>query len=51
MEDKIKKLMDKCMPIKYVRMSTRDPIWMTPLVKLLFKVKSRVSPNNEDEID
>ena len=50
MEDKIKKLMDKCMPIKYVRMSTRDPIWMTPLVKSLFRVKSRISLNNEERL-
>ena len=50
MGDKIKKLMDKCMPIKYVRMSTRDPIWMTPLVKSLFRVKSRISLNNEERL-
>jgi hypothetical protein len=50
MEDKIKTLMDKCMPIKYVRMSTRDPIWMTPLVKSLFRAKSRISLNNEERL-
>ena len=50
MEDKIKKLMDKCMPIKYVRMSTRDPILMTPLVKSLFRAKSRISLNNEERL-
>ena len=38
------------MPIKYVRMSTRDPIWMTPLVKSLFRVKSRISLNNEERL-
>ena len=42
--------MDKCMPIKYVRMSTRNPMWMTPLVKSLFRVKSRISLNNEERL-
>ena len=38
------------MPIKYVRMSTGDPIWMTPLVKSLFRVKWRISLNNEERL-
>ena len=50
MEHKIKKLMDECMSIKHVRMSTGDPIWMTPLVKSLFRVKSRISLNNEERL-
>ena len=33
-----------------LEMSTRDPIWMTPLVKSLFRVKSRISLNNEERL-
>ena len=33
LEAKIKHHMDKCMPLRSVRMSSRDPVWMTPLVK------------------
>ena len=33
LEAKIKHHMDECMPLRSVRMSSRDPVWMTPLVK------------------
>ena len=41
----IKSLMDKCFPSKVVKMSSRDPPWMSPLVKLLLKKKSRCQKN------
>ena len=46
MEKKIRTLMDKCMPLKSVRLSSRDPVWMTPLVKSMLREKSRISCNN-----
>ena len=46
MEKKIRTLMDKCMPLKSVRLSSRDPVWMTPLVKSMLRAKSRISCNN-----
>ena len=40
-EAKIKHHMDECMPLRSVRMSLCDPVWMTPLVKsLMGKVKN-----------
>ena len=38
--------MDRCMPFRTVRMSSRDPRWMTPLVKSLMRAKSRIGANN-----
>ena len=35
-------LMEICFPAKTVRMSSRDPPWMTPLVKVLLKKKARL---------
>ena len=46
MEKTIWTLMDKCMPLKSVRRSSRDPVWMTPLVKSMLRAKSRISCNN-----
>ena len=46
MEKKIRTLMDKCMPLKSVRLSLRNPMWMTPLVKSMLWAKSRISCNN-----
>lgn len=46
MEKKIRTLMDKCMPLKSVRLPLRDPMWMTPLVKSMLWAKSRISCNN-----
>ena len=45
-EKKIWALIDKCMPLKCVRLSSRDPVWMTPLVKSMLRAKSRISCNN-----
>ena len=38
--------MDKCMPLKTVSISPRDPESITPLLKSLLRIKSRISPNN-----
>ena len=38
--------MDKCMPLKTVSISSRDPEWITPFLKSLLRIKSRISPNN-----
>lgn len=48
LEAKIKHRMDECMPLRSVRMSSHDPVWMTPLEKSLMRVKSRVAPSNKD---
>jgi hypothetical protein len=29
----ISSLLDSCLPTRTIKMSTRDPIWLTPLVK------------------
>ena len=34
---------DRCMPVRVVTMSSRDPAWMTPLVKAILRSKSCVS--------
>ena len=38
--------MDKSMHLKTVSISSRDPEWITPLLKSLLKIMSRISPNN-----
>ena len=50
LEAKIKHHMDECMPLRSVCMSSRDPVWMTPLVKSLMRVKSRIAPSNKDRL-
>ena len=47
LEAKIKHHMDECMPLWSVHMSSRDRVWMTPLVKSLMRVKSRIAPSNK----
>ena len=42
--------MDRCLPLKTVTMSSRDPAWMSPLVKTLLKKKSRRSCNNKEQL-
>lgn len=42
--------MDRCMPFGIVCMSSRDPAWMTPLVKSLMRAKSRIGKNNVDRL-
>ena len=50
LEAKINHHMDECMPLWSVRMSSPDPVWMTPLVKSLMRVKSRIAPSNKDRL-
>ena len=47
-ELKILTIMNECMPIRTVSISSRDPAWMTPLVKYMLRRKSRVSVLNVD---
>ena len=35
-------LLNSCLPIRTVKMSTRDSIWMTPLVKRLLQRKHKL---------
>ena len=50
LEKKIRTLIDKCLPLKSVRMSSRDPVWMSPLVKSMLRAKSRISRNNKERL-
>ena len=50
MEDKICTLMDKCMPLRSIHMSSRDPSWMSPLVRPMLRAKTRISLNNRDQL-
>ena len=43
LETTIRGHLDRCMPVRVVTMSSRDPAWMTPLVKAMLRSKSRVS--------
>lgn len=43
MERIIHSHMNSCMPLKTVSVSSRDPFWVTPLVKCLQRAKSRIS--------
>ncbi|PFX22546.1 putative RNA-directed DNA polymerase from transposon X-element [Stylophora pistillata] len=38
------------MPMRTVTMSSRDPMWMTPLVKSLLRQKSRISIGSADRV-
>ena len=44
------RILDECMPLKSVSVSTRDPVWMTTLVKYLLKKKSRLTDGECIEI-
>ena len=50
LEEKILAVMDKCMLQKSVHMSSRDPVWMSPLVKCMLRSKSRISLNNKEHL-
>ena len=44
--------MDKCFPVRRVVMSTRDPPWITPLVKYLLRKKKRAADKgNVDKVE
>ena len=42
--------LEKWMPMRTVTMSSRDPMWMTPLVKSLLRQKSRISTGSADRV-
>lgn len=50
LEVKIRAVMNKFMPQKSVRMSSRDPVWLSPLVKCMLRNKSRISLNNKKSL-
>ena len=39
-------MMEQCFPTKTVRVSSRDPKWMTPLLKILLKKRARLVAQN-----
>ena len=41
LETKFLELMNACMPLLIVKMSSRDPFWMSPLIKYLLKIKAK----------
>lgn len=43
LETTIRGHLDRCMPVRVVTMSSRDPAWVIPLVKAILRSKSRVS--------
>ena len=43
LELKILSNINRCMPLRTVALSSRDPRWMTPLVKYMLRNKSRIS--------
>ena len=50
MEDKICSLMDKCMPLRSIRMSSCDASWMSPLVRSMLRAKTRILLNNGERL-
>ena len=50
LESKICGHMDACMPLRTVTISSRDPAWITPLVKYMLRAKSRVSNLNAERL-
>ena len=42
--------MDRCMPFRTVSISSRDPAWMTPLLKSLLRSKSRFGQYSGDRL-
>ena len=50
LEDKICSLMDKCMPLRSTRTSSRYSSWMSPLVRSMLRAKTRISLNNVDRL-
>ncbi|CAB4026139.1 RNA-directed DNA polymerase from transposon X-element, partial [Paramuricea clavata] len=50
LERKIMDHMNKCMPKKTVSISSRDPYWMSPLIKSLLKAKSRIARSQKDRL-
>ena len=49
LEKKILDLMNISMPARTISLSTRDPYWMTPLVKSMLKTKQRIPPHRHEK--
>ena len=49
LELKILSNINRCMPLRTVTLSSRDPRWMTPLVKYMLRNKSRISVLRTDQ--
>ena len=49
LEFKILSSINRCMPLRTATLSTRDPRWMTPLVKYMLRDKSRISVLRTDQ--
>ena len=47
---KILDLMNTYMPTKTISMSTRDPYWMTPLVKSMLKTKAKIPSHSCEKL-
>ena len=45
----LKRVMDECFPSKTMRMSSRDPPWMNPLVKTQLKKKANLQTSKRGE--
>ena len=50
LEAVIHRHLNNCMPQRTVSMSTRDPHWMSPLVKSMLKTKAKVSISNTERL-
>ena len=50
LETLIHRHLDECMPFRTVCISSRDPVWVTPLLKSLMRSKSRIGQNMEDRL-
>ena len=50
LERKIMDHMNKCMLTKTVPISSRDPYWMSPLIKSLLKAKSGIARSQKDRL-
>ena len=50
LETLIHRHMDKCMPFRTVRISSRDPAWVTPLLQSLMRSNSRIGQNRGDRL-
>ena len=50
LETLIHRHMDQCMSFRTVCISSRDPAWMTPLLKSLMRSKSRIGQNRGNRL-
>ena len=50
LETKILELMNACMPLRTVKMSSRDPSSMSPFIKYLLKIKAKVTSTQKDRM-